>query len=244
HANPPLPLREPSKTNQLGRSRPSRTVLAVPIYNENCTHVFARLQVMLESLRAAQASDHFDFFVLSDSDLTHCAQEQAAWRDLRRQNPDARIFYRNRPHNIGHKSGNIADFCTNWGALYDHMVVLDADSLMTGRTLVRLVGLMDENPRAALIQAVPLLIGGKTLFARSQQFASWVYGRMYAAGFARLQGPDGNYWGHNAIIRIKPFMENCGLSLPPGRPPLGGEIMSHDFVEAALLRRAGWELWL
>jgi membrane glycosyltransferase len=244
HANSPLQLREPAKANLLDRSGHSRTVLVTPIYNEDCTQVFARLQVMVESLRAARAQDQFDFFVLSDSDSAHCAEERVAWRNLRQHNSDARIFYRNRAHNIGHKSGNIADFCTNWGALYEYMVVLDADSLMTGHTLVRLAGFMDENPRAALIQAVPLLIGGKTLFARSQQFASWVYGRVYAAGFARLQGPDGNYWGHNAIIRIKPFMENCGLPLLPGRPPLGGEILSHDFVEAALLRRAGWEVWL
>ena len=244
HGNPRLPLREPAEKDPTDRSSPSRTALVMPIYNEDCTQVFARLQAMLDSLRATQAQHQFDFFVLSDSDPAHRVEEQAAWRNLRQHNPDAHIFYRNRDQNTGHKSGNIADFCTNWGALYEYMVVVDADSLMTGRTLVRLVGLMDENRRAALIQAVPLLIGGKTLFARSQQFASSVYGRVYAAGFARLQGPDGNYWGHNAIIRIKPFMENCGLPLLPGRPPLGGEIMSHDFVEAALLRRAGWEVWL
>jgi membrane glycosyltransferase len=132
----------------------------------------------------------------------------------------------------------------NWGALYEYMVVLDADSLMTAATLTRLVDIMDANPRAALIQVAPMLVGGESLFARSQQFASWVYGRVYAAGLAKLQGPDGNYWGHNAIIRVTPFMQHCGLPVLPGRPPLGGEIMSHDFVEAALLRRAGWDVWL
>lgn len=217
----------------------------MPIYNEDCVQVFARLQAMRESLREAEALDRFDFFILSDSnDPDRYANEERAWRDLRRQDASARVFYRRREKNAGHKSGNIEEFCKNWGALYDYMVVLDADSLMTGHSLARLVGLMDANPRAALIQAAPLLIGGESLFARSQQFASWLYGRVYTAGFARLQGPDGNYWGHNAIIRVKPFMENCGLPILPGRPPLGGEIMSHDFVEAALLRRAGWEVWL
>jgi membrane glycosyltransferase len=124
------------------------------------------------------------------------------------------------------------------------MVVLDADSLMTGQALVHLVRLMDANPRTALIQVPPLLVGGETLFARTQQFASWVYGRMWVAGFAKLYGADGNYWGHNAIIRVRPFMQHCGLPIMPGRPPLGGEILSHDFVEAALLRRAGWDIWL
>ena len=238
-----LALREPAEADV--KASRARTVLLVPIYNENSTEVFARIRTMQESLREAGVGNAFDFFVLSDSTDRDCrAAEEAAWRRARRQAPSPRIFYRHRDRNVGHKSGNIADFCQNWGTLYDYMVVLDADSLMTGRTLARLAQLMDANPRAALIQAPPLLVGGESMFARSQQFASWAYGRMYATGLAKLQGPDGNYWGHNAIIRVRPFMENCGLPILPGRPPLGGEIMSHDFVEAALLRRAGWEVWM
>jgi len=236
-----LGLREPDSS----ASSHSRTALLVPVYNENAREVSARIQAMQESLREAGAADGFDFFVLSDStDLDCRAAEEAAWRRLRRRVPGARVYYRHRPRNSGHKSGNIADFCMKWGGTYEYMVVLDADSLMTGTTLSRLVRLMDANPRAALIQVPPLLVGGESLFARSQQFASWAYGRMYAAGLAKLQGPDGNYWGHNAIIRVRPFADHCGLPILPGSPPLGGEIMSHDFVEAALLRRAGWEVWM
>ena len=217
----------------------------MPVYNENADEVFARIAAMTDSLREAGAEKEFDFFVLSDStDPAFRTEEEAAWRRHRRNAASPRLYYRHRADNTGHKAGNIAEFCRKWGAMYDYMVVLDADSLMTGRTLARLVRLMDANPRTALIQAPPLLIGGELLFARSQQFASWVYGRMYAAGLAKMQGPDGNYWGHNAIIRIRPFTENCGLPILSGRPPLGGEIMSHDFVEAALLRRAGWEVWM
>ena len=227
-----------------GASR-SRTVLAVPIYNEDCASVFAAIETMQESLREVGALDRFDFFVLSDTRDPQClADEENAWRRMRHAHPDARIYYRHRSRNVGRKSGNIAEFCTQWGALYDYMVVLDADSLMNGRTLVKLAGLMDRNPRAGLIQVAPLLIGGETLFARMQQFASWVYGPIYVNGLARLQGPDGNYWGHNAIIRVRAFMQHCGLPRLPGPPPLGGEILSHDFVEAALLRRAGWDVWL
>jgi membrane glycosyltransferase len=223
----------------------SRTVLALPICNEDCGRVFAAITTMQQSLRAIGAVDRFDFFLLSDSHDPECrSAEQAAWRRLRSRASDARIFYRHRARNVGRKSGNIADFCVNWGALYDYMIVLDADSVMTGSTLVRLVELMDQHPRTALIQTAPQLIGGESLFARIQQFASWVYGPVYSAGMARLQGPDGNYWGHNAIIRLRAFMQHCGLPRLPGRPPLGGEIMSHDFVEAALLRRAGWDVWL
>jgi membrane glycosyltransferase len=223
----------------------SRTVLAVPIYNEDSASVFAAIETMQDSLRELGALDRFDFFVLSDTRDPQClAHEDNAWRRLRRAHPDARIFYRHRTRNVGRKSGNIADFCMQWGAHYDYMVVLDADSLMTGRTLVRLASLMDRNPRAGLIQAAPLLIGGETLFARMQQFASWVYGPIYVNGLARLQGADGNYWGHNAIIRVQAFMQSCGLPRLPGPAPFGGEILSHDFVEAALLRRAGWDVWL
>jgi membrane glycosyltransferase len=241
-----LPLREPQIAPALPtRERGARAVLAIPVHNENCVHVFARLQAIWESICMAGAGEQFDFFVLSDSsEPAACAEERWEWQRFHDVNPEARIFYRRRPSNTGHKAGNIADFCENWGALYDYMVVLDADSLMTGETLTRLVQLMDANPRSALIQVAPLLVGGNSLFARVQQFASWVYGGVYAAGLAKLQGPDGNYWGHNAIIRIRPFMEHCGLPILPGRPPFGGEIMSHDFVEAALLRRAGWDLWL
>ena len=235
----------PLSTNCAAATR-SRTAIVMPVYNEDVNSVFAGLRAMRESLRQEGALDAFDFFVLSDSTDPACrAAEEAAWRHLRGGDADAgQVYYRHRARNIGRKSGNIADFCENWGALYDYMVVLDADSLMTGGTLTKLVAMMDANPRAALIQVPPSLVGGESLFARIQQFASSVYGPIYAAGLAALQGPDGNYWGHNAIIRVAPFMRHCGLPLLPGRPPLGGEIMSHDFVEAALLRRAGWEVWL
>lgn len=239
-----LPLHEPAVGVDTGTIH-SRAVLVVPIYNEDCTDVFARLRAIKESLAGAGVLDRFDFFILSDSSDPECAAaEVAGCCALRRADETQRIFYRHRVDNTGHKSGNIADFCRNWGGLYDYMVVLDADSLMTGETLGRLVALMDANPRTALIQVAPLLVGGESLFARSQQFASWIYGRLFAAGLAKLQGPDGNYWGHNAIIRLRPFTQHCGLPKLPGRPPFGGEIMSHDFVEAALLRRAGWDVWL
>ncbi|HUZ74229.1 MAG TPA: glucans biosynthesis glucosyltransferase MdoH [Stellaceae bacterium] len=232
-----------------GRCRHSsdtRTAILIPIHNEEPESVFAGVRAVCESVRAAGVLDGFDFFVLSDStDPEAWIAEELEWCRLRRDAvPGARVFYRHRSDNCGRKSGNIADFCRNWGTLYDYMVVLDADSLMTGEALSRLVRLMDANPRAALIQLAPLPVGRDSLFARMQQFAASVYGPVYMAGLSYLQGPDGNYWGHNAIIRVRPFMRHCGLPKLPGRGPLGGEILSHDFVEAALLRRAGWELWL
>jgi membrane glycosyltransferase len=224
----------------------SRTAIVMPIHNEEVARSFAGLAAVHESVEASSALGEFDFYILSDStDPAHWVAEEIEWDRLRRAaGPEARLFYRHRPRNIGRKTGNIRDFCTNWGGLYDYMVVLDADSLMTGETLVTLARLMDANPRTALIQVSPQPVGRDSLFARIQQFASSVYGPIYTAGLAHLQGPDGNYWGHNAIIRVQPFMQHCGLPALPGRAPLGGEILSHDFVEAALLRRAGWDVRL
>ena len=219
----------------------ARTAILMPVYNEDVARVFSGVRAIWES-----AGPDFDFYVLSDStNPANWVAEELAWQRLKGElGSDARLYYRHRTRNIGRKAGNIQDFCENWGQLYDYMVILDADSLMTGSTLTRLVGLMDANPRAALIQAPAQLVGRKSLFARIQQFSSSAYGPIYTAGLAFLQGPDGNYWGHNAIIRVHAFMQHCGLPRLAGKPPFGGEIMSHDFIEAALLRRAGWEVWM
>jgi membrane glycosyltransferase len=219
----------------------ARTAILMPIYNEDVARVFAGVRAVQES-----AGPDFDFFILSDStNPANWVAEELAWQKLKLElGSEAPFYYRHRARNFGRKSGNIQDFCENWGQLYDYMVILDADSLMTGKTLSHLVGLMDANPRAGLIQAPAQLVGRNSLFARIQQYGSSVYGPLYTAGLAFLQGPDGNYWGHNAIIRVHAFMQHCGLPRLAGQPPFGGEIMSHDFVEAALLRRAGWEVWM
>jgi membrane glycosyltransferase len=230
-----LPLKPASEPSA------ARTAILMPVYNEDVGRVFSGVRAIWES-----AGPDFDFYILSDStNPANWVAEELEWQKLKSAlGETAHIFYRHRPKNIGRKSGNIQDFCENWGQLYDYMVILDADSLMTGKTLSQLVGLMDANPRAALIQAPAQLVGRHSLFARLQQFSSSLYGPIHTAGLAFLQGPDGNYWGHNAIIRVHAFMQHCGLPRLPGSPPFGGEIMSHDFVEAALLRRAGWEVWM
>ncbi|HKY18099.1 MAG TPA: glucans biosynthesis glucosyltransferase MdoH [Rhizomicrobium sp.] len=230
-----LPLKPPSGPSA------ARTAILMPVYNEDVARVFSGVRAIWES-----AGPDFDFYILSDStNPANWVAEELEWQKLKSElGETAHIFYRHRTRNTGRKAGNIQDFCENWGQLYDYMVILDADSLMTGKTLHHLVGLMDANPRTALIQAPPQLAGRGSLFARIQQFGSSVYGPIHAAGLALLQGPDGNYWGHNAIIRVHAFMQSCGLPCLPGRPPFGGEIMSHDFIEAALLRRAGWDVWM
>ncbi len=233
-------LIQPSSADLRLRRTRARTAILFPIRNEELWRLFSGIKAVADCLCEYGVADRFDIFVLSDSvgdDML--AGEQSATIRLRSQTA-VKIYYRNRTDNSGRKSGNIADFCRNWGTQYDYMVVLDADSLMTAETLVDLVRLMEVNPRAALIQTPPILVGRDSLFARVQQFASSVYGTLFSSGLAVLLGDGGNYWGHNAIIRIRPFMQYCGLPRLRGPAPFGGEILSHDFVEAALLRRAGW----
>ncbi|MBZ4421981.1 glucans biosynthesis glucosyltransferase MdoH [Myxococcus sp. RHSTA-1-4] len=224
----------------------SRTSVVMPIHNEDPAAVFANVQATYESVAATGHLDAFDFYVLSDSTRAEAwVAEELAWAELcRRVGGQGRIFYRRRTDNTGKKAGNLQDFCERWGRHYDFTVVLDADSLMDGRTLVKMARLMELNPRAGILQAPPLCVGRSTLFARLQQFAGRVYGPVVAAGAAAWQLGESNYWGHNAILRTSAFIEHCGLPVLPGQQPFGGHILSHDFVEAALMRRAGFTVWL
>lgn len=223
-----------------------RTVVVMPIYNESTARTFAALCAIRESVEATGLGSHFDYFIVSDTTNPDVwvAEERAFLALRQRLGPDARVYYRHRPKNHHRKAGNIADFVTRWGGHYEQMLVLDADSLMTGTCIVRLAAAMEADPDAGIIQSLPLIINRNTFFARLQQFAARVYGPVIATGLAMWSGRDGNYWGHNAIIRTKAFADHCGLPDLKGKPPFGGHVLSHDFVEAALIRRAGWSVYM
>ena len=224
----------------------SKTAVLVPVYNESPTSVYANILAMAESLAETKNAPGYDFFVLSDTtDPKIWLEEEACWLRARQNLPRGiGLYYRRRPVNTARKSGNIEDFCNKWGTLYDFMIVLDADSLLEGRTMVKMTLLMEENEKTGIIQAPPMCINKNSLFSRIQQFAGKVYGPVVSAGLAYWQVGDSNYWGHNAIIRVKAFMDCCKLPVLKGRAPFGGFILSHDFVEAALIRRGGWSAWL
>jgi len=223
----------------------ARTAVIMPIANEDVAGVYARMRATFESVARTAAGEHFDFFVLSDTaDPDTRVAEVAAWFDLCREVGFGRIFYRWRAHRIKRKSGNVADFCRRWGRRYRYMVVLDADSVMSGACIVRLVQLAEANPDAGILQTAPRATGRDTLYARVQQFATGVYGPLFTAGLHFWQLGESHYWGHNAIIRIAPFIRHCALGRLSGTGNLSGEILSHDFVEAALMRRAGWKVWI
>ena len=224
----------------------SRTAVLMPICNEEVPRCFAGIAAIYQSLAETGQLEKFDFYVLSDTgDVAHQLEEQNVWEQTCRSlNGHDRIFYRHRRNNIKRKSGNIADFLRRWSRNYDFMIVLDADSLMSGEIMVRLARMMELSPQAGIIQTAPTIVNRESLFARVQQFASRVYGPLFSSSLAFWQLGESYYWGHNSIIRVAPFVKQCGLARLPGEAPLGGEILSHDFVEAALMGRAGLEVWL
>jgi membrane glycosyltransferase len=236
------------------RQRPSdkpvrpdvRTALVFPVYGEDMDRVTAGMEAVYRSLERSADIGLYDFFILSDTrDPEAWAEEEAAWTALKeRLGADGRIFYRRRRVNTKMKSGNIADFCRRFGAHYVYMLVMDADSVMSGETISRMVAIMERKQHVGILQSVPATVGRETFLARLQQFSSRLYGPMFSAGLHFWLLGDAQFWGHNALIRIKPFLRHCALPRLSGSPPLGGEISSHDFVESALMRRAGWSVWL
>jgi membrane glycosyltransferase len=227
-----------------GRPLQTRTALAVPVYNEDPARVGAGLEATWSSLQAEPEQGAFDLFILSDtSDAAIAREEEVMWQELvARHHAASRIFYRRRHDRSERKAGNILDFVRRWGANYECMVVLDADSIMSGTALVTLARAMEAHPQIGILQSQPLAAGRDSLFGRLLQFGARLQSPMLCSGLAYWQLGESNYWGHNAIVRIAPFARYCALPRLSGKPPLGGEILSHDFVEAAFMRRGGYEV--
>ncbi len=242
----PVTLRRHGPTDGPVPELRARTAILMPVYNEDPEDVFTRLRAIWRSLEATGRLRSFDFFVLSDTTRPEIAQQEerafAAAREELAAGPH--LSYRRRPANTGKKAGNIAEWVQTRGHDYPHMIVLDADSLMQGETLTKLAALMEANPQTGIIQTHIVPAGRETLFARALQFSTRLAGALLAKGNSFWQLSEANYYGHNAILRVAAFAERCKLPVLSGKPPLGGEILSHDFVEAAFMRRGGWYCWL
>ena len=219
-----------------------RTAILIPTYNEDPASVFGCALATAQALADTGQAEHFALFVISDTtDPLVWLQEEAAWlRTQESTRAHCPIYYRRRYRNTERKAGNVAEWVRHYGAQYAHFIVYDADSLLAPRTLIRMAWAMENSPSLGLLQTVPRLLGQRSLFARLQQFANQVHGPLAARGLALFSGDAGNFWGHNAIVRTAAFAQCAGLPHLPGSPPWGGHILSHDFVEAALLRRGGW----
>lgn len=220
----------------------ARTAVLVPVYNEDPAITFARIAAMLGSVDATGQGQQFHFAILSDTrDAGVAAQERVQFEKLLQDTgAEGRLFYRLRESNRGRKAGNIQDFFMRSGAAYDYAVILDADSLMEGETLVEMVRRMEASPDVGLLQTLPVVVNARSMFSRIQQFSAAFYSPIFCRGLAMMQGRTGPFWGHNAIVRVTAFAQSCGLPELSGKPPFGGHILSHDYVEAALLARAGW----
>lgn len=240
-----IPLR-PTVSPTPAPSGDRRTALLMPIYHEDPPSTFARVAAMSSRLSALSAHAGVDIFILSDSQSLNSAAREALWFERLLADCAAReqVFYRRRPKNAGRKAGNIEDFIRRSGAAYDFALVLDADSLMDAETILEMIGRMEATPSLGLLQSLPLIVHSRSAFGRALQFSARLYSPTFARGVARLQGREGPYWGHNAIFRVAAFAQSCGLPPLRGRPPFGGEVLSHDYVEAALLARAGYEVQL
>ena len=220
--------------------------VVMPLYHESVLHSYTALRAVYRDLERLGQLEAFEFFILSDSrDPEVWLAEQQAWLELVRDlGAEGRLFYRRRRRNARYKSGNVADFLRRWGDRYRYMVVLDADSLMAGDTLVRMVRLMECEPQVGILQTSPTIVHARTALARIQQFSSQLCSPLFSTGLAALQLGEASYWGHNALVRTRAFMEHCGLRRLRGRGLFGGPVLSHDFVEAACMGRAGHEVWL
>jgi membrane glycosyltransferase len=220
-----------------------RTAVLMTIRNEDPERAFARLKIVKDSVDATGQGAQFAYFVLSDTtDAGVAAAEERAFAAWRASTSGAdRLHYRRREHNTGFKAGNLRDFCERWGRDYELMLPLDADSLMSGEAILQMVRIMQAHPRLGILQSLVVGMPSSSAFARVFQFGMRQGMRPYTMGSAWWTGDCGPFWGHNGVVRIRPFMEDCDLPILPGGPPLGGHVLSHDQVEAALMRKAGYE---
>src|SRR5918997_6284214 len=212
-----------------------RTAVLMTLRNEDPARAFARLKAVKTSIEATGEGARFAYFILSDTSSPEvAAAEEAAVAAWRREVADPeRIVYRRRADNAGYKAGNVRDFCERWGRDFDLMLPLDADSLMSGATIVRLARIMQAHPRVGILQSLVVGTPSRSAFARIFQFGMRHGMRAYTMGSAWWIGECGPFWGHNALVRIAPFAEHCRLPLLKGPPPFGGDVLSHDQVEAA-----------
>ncbi len=222
----------------------SSTAILVCIRDEPPERVIRHIAPMIDGLIARGVAQQFHLYVLSDtSDLAHAAVESRNFSELANAwRGRMALTYRRRDMNTGFKAGNIRDFCDRWGDQHEHALVLDADSLMTADAVLRLVRVMQANPQLGILQSLVIGMPSTSAFARIFQFGMRLGMRSYTIGSAWWQGDCGPYWGHNAIVRIAPFMMHCHLPVLPKSALIDGHILSHDQVEAVLMRRAGYEV--
>jgi membrane glycosyltransferase len=220
------------------------TAILLCIRNELPERLVRNLEPMMGELVAAGIADRFHVYILSDTDDAEIAvQEGAHFGALAsRWNGRIALAYRKRAINTGFKAGNIRDFCEHHGGHHDFALILDADSFMTAEGILRLVRIMQADANLGILQSLVVGLPSTSAFARIFQFGMRLGMRSYTIGSAWWQGDCGPYWGHNAVLRLAPFIAHCRLPVLPKKAMVGGHVLSHDQIEAALMRRAGYEV--
>ncbi len=220
------------------------TALLLCIRNETPDRLERNIEVMLAGLRSADIAPHVHLYVLSDTDNQQIGeQEQSCFDAMRaRWQSHIAITYRRRTDNKGYKAGNIADFCERWGQQHDIAITLDADSFMTGRAIARLIRMMQATPNLGILQGLVVGLPSTSGFTRLFQYGMRLGMRSYTMGSAWWQSDCGPYWGHNAAIRLAPFIAQCELPSLPGPHGTTRHILSHDQIEAVLMRKAGFDV--
>jgi membrane glycosyltransferase len=220
------------------------TAILLCIRNEAPGPLMGPLRAMMSDLVDASVADRFHIFVLSDTtDPLIASAEEAGCRTLAATFAARMgLTYRRRDHNVGFKAGNIRDFCDRWGERYDLAITLDADSVMPASAILRMVRIMQATPRLGILQGLVIGLPTQSAFARLFQFGMRLAMRSYTFGAAWWQGDCGPYWGHNAVLRLKPFATHCALPVLKGKGPLAGCVLSHDQLEAVMMRRGGYEV--
>jgi membrane glycosyltransferase len=220
------------------------TAILLCIRNELPERMIRNLEPMLAGLDAAGCGARFHLYLLSDSsDAGIAGSEEACFAALAsRWRGRAGITYRRRAVNTGYKAGNIREFCERWGSRHDFAVTLDADSLMTAEAVLRLVRIMQADPKLGILQGLIVGLPSTSAFARVFQFGMRLGMRSYTIGSAWWQGDCGPYWGHNAILRLEPFIAHCSLPILSGNGTEERHILSHDQIEAVLMRRVGYDV--
>jgi len=220
----------------------TRTAVLVLLCGEEPAPLARYLAELRRGADALGLGESLDIFVLSDTqDQAGIAREQAALAPLVAAGS---LTYRRRAENTGRKPGNIAEWLATRSDGYACMLVLDADSRMSAARIRQMIHRMESEPRLGLLQAGMAMVPGRSLFGRHQRAAARLLSRNFGRGLAAWSGEAGNYWGHNAIMRIAAFRSAAALPVLSGPAPFGGPPLSHDFIEAAWIRRAGWAVAL
>jgi membrane glycosyltransferase len=222
----------------------TRTAVVMAIRNEGADRAIARLRAIFDDIVGSGLAPHFDVHVLSDTNDPAIAVEEealvAAWRAT--SGHADQIFYRRRTDNRGYKAGNLEEFVERNLGRYEFFLPLDADSFMSATAIAKLARIMERDRRIGILQTLVVGTPASSLFTRAFQFGMRHGMRAYTMGSAWWTGDCGPYWGHNALIRTRAFHDHCRLPVLPGVGPLGGHIMSHDQVEAVLMRRGGYHV--